>query len=86
VSNQFVQDASFIKLRQVTLGYSFPSKLFNNHVQRLTLSLVARNLFFLRRLTDNIDPEGSYNAFTQGLELGGVPPSRTFGLNLNAKF
>lgn len=85
VSKQFVQDASFIKLRQVTLGYSFPTKLFNNHVQRLTLSLVARNLFFFRRLTDNIDPEGSYNAFTQGLELGGVPPSRTFGLNLNAK-
>ncbi|AWM31408.1 SusC/RagA family TonB-linked outer membrane protein [Hymenobacter nivis] len=85
VSKQFVQDASFIKLRQVTLGYSFPTKLFNNHVQRLTLSLVARNLFFIRRLTDNIDPEGSYNAFTQGLELGGVPPSRTFGLNLNAK-
>ncbi|AMJ65140.1 SusC/RagA family TonB-linked outer membrane protein [Hymenobacter sp. PAMC 26628] len=85
VSKQFVQDASFIKLRQVTLGYSFPTKLFNNHVQRLTLSLVARNLFYFRRLTDNIDPEGSYNAFTQGLELGGVPPSRTFGLNLNAK-
>ncbi|MDF7815652.1 SusC/RagA family TonB-linked outer membrane protein [Hymenobacter sp. YC55] len=86
VSKQFVQDASFIKLRQLTLGYSFPSALFNNKVQRLTLSLVARNLFFIRRLTDNIDPEGSYNAFSQGLELGGVPPSRTVGLNLSAKF
>ncbi|UOQ69861.1 SusC/RagA family TonB-linked outer membrane protein [Hymenobacter volaticus] len=86
VSKQFVQDASFIKLRQLTLGYSFPSALFNNKVQRLTLSLVARNLFFIRRLTDNIDPEGSYNAFSQGLELGGVPPSRTLGLNLSAKF
>ena len=86
VSKDFVQDASFIKLRQVTLGYSFPSALFGNHVKGLTLSLVARNLFFIRRLTDNIDPEGSYNAFSQGLELGGVPPSRTFGLNLNAKF
>lgn len=86
VSKQFVQDASFIKLRQLTLGYSFPSALFNNKVQRLTLSLVARNLFFIRRLTDNIDPEGSYNAFSQGLELGGVPPSRTVGVNLSAKF
>ena len=86
VSKDFVQDASFIKLRQVTLGYSFPSALFNNHIQRLTLSLVARNLLFLKRKTDNIDPEGSYNAFAQGLELGGVPPVRTFGLNLNAKF
>ena len=86
VSKDFVQDASFIKLRQLTLGYSFGNGLFDHHIQRLTLSLVARNLFFIRRLTDNIDPEGSYNAFSQGLELGGVPPSRTFGLNLNAKF
>jgi len=86
VSKEFVQNANFIKLRQVTLGYSFPSALFGNKIQRLTLSLVARNLFFISRKTDNIDPEGSYNAFAQGLELGGVPPTRTFGLNLNAKF
>lgn len=86
VSSQFVQDASFIKLRQVTLGYSFPGAFFGNHLRSVTLSLVARNLFFLRRLTDNIDPEGSYSAFAQGLELGGVPPTRTLGVNLNAKF
>lgn len=86
VSKDFVQNASFIKLRQVTLGYSFPSALFGNHIQRLNLSLVARNLFFISRKTDNIDPEGSYNAFSQGLELGGVPPSRTYGVNLSAKF
>ena len=85
-SRQFVQDASFIKLRQVTLGYSFPSAWFNNKVKNLNLSLVARNIFYIRRLTDNIDPEGSYNAFVQGLELGGVPPSRTYGLNLSARF
>ena len=47
---------------------------------------MARNLFFISRKTDNIDPEGSYNAFSQGLELGGVPPSRTYGVNLSAKF
>ncbi|PJJ60571.1 SusC/RagA family TonB-linked outer membrane protein [Hymenobacter chitinivorans] len=86
VSKDFVQNADFIKLRQVTLGYSFPSALFGNHIQRLTLSLVARNLAFLKRKTDNIDPEGNYNAFAQGLELGGVPPVRTFGLNLSARF
>ena len=86
VSKDFVQDASFIKLRQITLGYSLPSGLFGNAVQKVTISLVARNLLFLKRNTDNIDPEGSYSAFAQGLELGGVPPVRTFGANLSAKF
>lgn len=85
-SNLFVQDASFIKLRQFTLGYNFPAKLFNNKIKSLNLSLVGRNLFILMKKTDNIDPESSYNATFPGLELGGVPPVRSFGLNLSAKF
>ncbi len=85
VSKLFVQDASFIKLRQVVLGYTFPS-LWNNRIQNLNVSFVARNLFILMKKTDNIDPESSYNATFPGLELGGLPPVRTFGLNLNVKF
>ncbi|MDR6782121.1 SusC/RagA family TonB-linked outer membrane protein [Pedobacter africanus] len=86
VSTTFVQDASFIKFRQLTLGYNFPAKMFNNKIKSLNLSLVGRNLFILMKKTDNIDPESSYNATFPGLELGGVPPARTFGLNLSVKF
>ncbi|WP_225874769.1 SusC/RagA family TonB-linked outer membrane protein [Pedobacter hiemivivus] len=84
-SHIFVQDASFIKFRQLTLGYNFPAKMFNNRIKSLNVSLVARNLFILMKKTDNIDPESSYNATFPGLELGGVPPVRTFGLNLSVK-
>lgn len=86
VSALFVHDASFIKLRQITFGYSFPAKIFNNVIQGLTLSAVGRNLFLLMRKTDNIDPEATYSNVAQGLELGGVPPVRSFGFNLNVKF
>jgi len=85
ISSLFVQNASFIKFRQITLGYTFPAKMFNNVIQGATLSLVGRNLFFLMKKTDNIDPESDYSYNAQGLELGGVPPSRTFGLNLSVK-
>lgn len=85
-SFRFVQDASFIKLRQIMLGYTLPAKMFNNKIQGLNVSLVARNLAILMKKTDNIDPESSYNATFPGLELGGVPPVRTFGFNLNVKF
>ncbi|MES2458729.1 MAG: SusC/RagA family TonB-linked outer membrane protein [Bacteroidota bacterium] len=84
-SHKFVQDASFIKFRQMTLGYNFPAKLFNNKIKGLNVSLVGRNLFILMKKTDNIDPESSYNATFPGLELGGVPPVRTFGINLSVK-
>lgn len=86
VSKPFVLDASFIKLRQFTLGYNFPAKMFNNKIKSLNVNFVGRNLFILMKKTDNIDPESSYNATFPGLELGGVPPARTFGLNLSVKF
>ena len=86
VSRQFVQNANFIKFRQATIGYSFPGKTFNNVIQGATLSFVGRNLFTIMKKTDNIDPESIYNGVAQGLELGGVPPVRTFGLNLNVRF
>ncbi len=85
VSRLFVHDASFIKFRQLTLGYTFPSSLFNNRIQGLSLSLVGRNLFTIMRKTDNIDPEGNFTPLAQGLELGGVPPVRSLGFNLNVR-
>lgn len=85
VSRLFVEDASFIKFRQLAISYSIPSKAFSNRIQGMTVSLVARNLFYLMRKTQNIDPEASYTANAPGLELGGVPPSRTYGLNLSFK-
>lgn len=85
VSRLFVYDADFIKFRQFTLGYTMPAKWFNNKIKGISLSLVGRNLFFIKKKTDNIDPEASYSGFSQGLELGGVPPVRSYGLNLNVK-
>ncbi len=86
VSKMFVYDASFVKFRQFTFGYSIPPTILNNLVKEASISFVGRNLFILMRKTDNIDPEASYGGISQGLELGGVPPVRTFGLNLAVKF
>lgn len=84
---QFLYDASFIKLRQIIIGYDFPTKLFHNKIRGLRLSFVARNVLTIMKHTPNIDPESSYSAsiFSQGLESASVPYSRTFGLNLNVK-
>ncbi|HEY0679443.1 MAG TPA: SusC/RagA family TonB-linked outer membrane protein [Chitinophagaceae bacterium] len=88
VSSTFVYDASFIKLRQIVLGYNLPAKWFSKiGVQGVNVSLVARNLAVLKKNTPNIDPESNYNSsVAQGLELAGVPPFRSYGLNINFKF
>jgi len=84
----FVYDDSFIKFRQLILGYDFPvKKLFNNKIRGLRLSFVCHNVFTIVKHTPNFDPESTYSAsiYTQGLEAPAVPYSRTLGLNLNIK-
>lgn len=84
----FVYDASFIKLRQVTLGYTLPRKLLGKTpMQSVMLSFVARNLAILHKNVPNIDPESSYTSGnSQGLDYFGMPATRTYGLNLRVSF
>jgi hypothetical protein len=79
--------ADFIKFRSFALTYNFPSKFLKNKVQGLSLSLVGRNLFYIKKDTPNIDPEANYsNGLSYGLEYASLPSTKSFGLNLNVKF
>lgn len=88
LSDQFVYDANFIKLRQLTFGYSLPKNLLSKTpVQSATISLVARNLLLIYSAVPNVDPESTYNnSNAQGLENFGVPTTRSYGVNLSVRF
>ena len=89
IAEEFVYDASFIKLRELALTYSFPKSLLSKQrvLKGVSLSLIARNLWTIMKHTDNIDPESSINNTNgQGLELNGYPYSRNIGFNVNLKF
>ena len=88
VSEEFVYDASFIKFRSLSLGYSVPQSLLNKgFIKGFSISVVARNIAILMKHTPNIDPESNLNnTNAQGLELSGYPPVRNIGLNVNVKF
>ncbi|HUQ67435.1 MAG TPA: SusC/RagA family TonB-linked outer membrane protein [Flavitalea sp.] len=87
-AEKFVYDASFIKLRQITLGYNLSKKILSRTpIQNLMVSFVARNLAILKKNTPNIDPESSYTSSnSQGLDYFGFPATRTFGFNVRATF
>jgi TonB-linked SusC/RagA family outer membrane protein len=84
----FLYDASFVKLRQVTVGYTFPRKMLTKTpFQNVTLSFVARNLAILYKDVPNIDPESSYqNGNGQGLDYFGFPATRSYGFDLKVQF
>lgn len=88
ISEEFVQDASFIKLRQFTLGYNLPRSIISKTpFAGASISLVGRNLLLLYSKVDNIDPESTYsNGNAQGLEMFGVPQTRSFGVDLRFRF
>ena len=89
IAEEFVYNASFIKLRELSLGYTFPQSVLNKMkvVKGLSVSLVGRNLWTILKHTDNIDPESAYNNTNgQGLELNGYPATRNIGFNVNVKF
>lgn len=89
IAEEFVYNASFVKLRELSIGYSIPQAWLNKQalIKGVTFSLVGRNLWTLLKHTDNIDPESDYNnGNAQGLELNGYPATRNVGFNVNLKF
>jgi TonB-linked SusC/RagA family outer membrane protein len=87
-TEEFVYDAGFVKLREISFGYSLPKQMLSKTPFRAaSLSLVGRNLWTIHKNTPNIDPESAYNnSNAQGLELNGYPMTRNIGFNLNLKF
>jgi len=79
-----VYDAGFVKLREVALGFGLPTAWAQRiKAQRVSLSLVGRNLWLIHKNVPNIDPETFYsNGNGQGIEYGSYPVTRTFGLDL----
>ena len=89
IGEEFVYNASFIKLRELSFGYDFPKSMLEKMkvVKGLNISIVGRNLWTIMKHTPNIDPESAYNNTNgQGLELNGYPATRSFGFNVNVKF
>ncbi|WP_419212013.1 SusC/RagA family TonB-linked outer membrane protein [Maribacter sp. X9] len=88
IAEAHIQNADFIKLRQLSLGYNLPSEILSKtFIQSANISLIGRNLFYIMRNTQDIDPESSFNAsFGAGLERFGLPSTRSYGLSLNVKF
>ncbi|MDN3657318.1 SusC/RagA family TonB-linked outer membrane protein [Ferruginibacter paludis] len=90
ISRGNVLNGDYIKLRQVTLGYTISEKalaglpLFSS----IQISFVARNLFTFLKNTDNIDPEAGFSSTIRyaGIEGTSLPSTRSFGINANFKF
>lgn len=84
----FVYDASYVKLREVTLTYKLPEKLFNKiFIKGASLSFVGSNLWIIYKNLPYADPESGLGAGNlQGYSIGPLPTTRNFGFNVKLQF
>ena len=93
----FTYDATNVRIREAAVGYDIT--INSQYVKKATLSIVARNLFFLAKGNAIIDipgiptrkmwfdPDVNLGAGNyQGVEFGTLPSSRSIGLNLSLSF
>ena len=89
VSNRYMEDADYFKIKTVTLGYDFKNIWKGCPFQQLRFYVQAQNLMTFTGYT-GLDPEVGNSAggsgWASGIDLGLYPPSRTYLVGASIKF
>lgn len=83
-----VYDASFVKLRELSVTYNFSDKVAKSlFMQNLSLSVIGRNLWIIHKNTPYTDPESGLSAGNiQGYQSGAYPAVKEIGASLKLEF
>ena len=86
-SSTFVEKGDFVKLKSLTLGYTFPRKWMDKiYVSSLRCFFSVKNVFTITKYSGN-DPEMAVsNPLRPGLDAGSYPGKREFIFGLNVSF
>ncbi len=86
-SDLFIQDADFLRISNITLGYDFAKLLRCKYISQCRLYAQVQNAFTFTKY-DGMDPEIGYgmDGWVSGVDLGYYPRPRTFLFGVNLKF
>ncbi len=84
----FIYDATYVKLRELSLTYSLPQSMFSKtFISGASVGIVGSNLWILYKDLPHADPEASQGAGNiQGWQSGVMPTTRNIGFNINLTF
>lgn len=81
ISSYYIQDAAYLRIKNVTLGYSFPKDLLSRlKVKSLKAFITVENLLTISALSKGFDPEKGFNRITS--DFHPQVRSTAFGLNI----
>ena len=84
----FVYDASYVKLREVSLSYVLPSKfLVGTFINNVTFAANGSNLWIISKKLPYADPEAGFSSGNfQGFQTGVMPTTREISFNVKVQF
>lgn len=87
ISEAQLTDASFVKLRELRLGYTLPAKWARKiYLQSINVAFVGRDLFLWTK-NPHVDPEsGGMNNMNLGIDAFSVPAAKSLGFQVNVNF
>lgn len=84
-SDRYVEDGSFIKIKDLQLGYTFPGSTFKKVFSKVRIYAQVKNAYTFTRYS-GYDPEISGGIFDTGIDRGAYPQARTYSMGLDLKF
>jgi TonB-linked SusC/RagA family outer membrane protein len=87
VLSEYIYSSTNVRLREASLGYTFPSKWFKGYIDQLSVSLIAKNLFMIYNKAP-YDPEttASTGTYYQGFDYFMQPSLRSLGFSVKVQF
>ncbi|ACT93936.1 SusC/RagA family TonB-linked outer membrane protein [Dyadobacter fermentans] len=84
LNEQWIYDKTYVKLREVSLGYKIPKRLLGRHLKSASVSLIGRNLLLMySAIGGGIDISETETLWYEG---GQLPPVRSVGATLRVGF
>lgn len=84
VSERYVEDGSFVKIKNLQLGYTFPEQMTKKVFSRVRLYVQVRNAFTFTKYT-GFDPEIAGGILDTGVDRGAYPQARTYSVGVDIK-
>lgn len=89
VTEYYMYSATNVRLRELSIGYTLPKRLIgkNHLIKEAGISFVARNLFFIYKKAP-FDPDAVLSATNsnQGIDILGIPTTRSLGFHVKLSF
>jgi len=85
VSDRYVEDGSFVKIKNIQIGYNFPKSILKTAFTKVRIYAQVKNAYTFTKYS-GFDPEISGGILNSGVDLGAYPQARSYSLGLDLKF